>query len=92
MIRWFAAGVGFSVLMSLQAGCASTTAQAPRTIVADDMQAPDIAAPTTGENGDIVYAANGDKPNTMTKDRSAVTTDLHPKSSAKRNHLHDGEN
>ena len=90
MIRSFAAGLGFSVLFSLQAGCASTTpqAQAPKTIVADDMKAPDIAAPS--EDGAVVYAPGGEKENTMTKDRT-VSNDLHPKVAAKKNHFHDGD-
>jgi hypothetical protein len=92
MIRSFAAGLGFSVLISLQAGCASSTPtpQAPQTRVAADMKAPDIAPPA--EEGDgFVYAPGGEKANTMTKDRSDVSTVLHPKVAAKKNHFHDAD-
>ena len=90
MMRSFVAGLGFSVLVSLQAACASSApqAKAPKTIVADDMQAPDIAAPA--EEGAVVYAPDGEKQNTMTKDRT-VSNDLHPKVAAKKNHFHDGD-
>jgi hypothetical protein len=92
MIRSFVAGLGFSVLISLQAACASSApqAQAPTTLVAADMKAPDIAPPA--EEGDtLVYAPDGQKDNTMTKDRSGVATELHPKVAAKKNHFHDGD-
>jgi hypothetical protein len=91
MIRSFVAGIGVSVLLGLSAACASSTPQAqpPKTIVADEMQAPDIAAPAAEGDG-FVYAPDGDKGNTMTKDRS-VSTALHPKVAAKKNHFHDGD-